>query len=93
MSDTGFSQESLFTYIVDPEEENMVELEQGDTIRYEKYGKEMEATFVAAEKGTNAVKIRKCKDGYDVISLDCIKEKVENPEIGGAYTERGVTVR
>jgi len=87
MSDGRFTQESLFTYIGDPEEENMVELEQGDIIRYSKYGKEMEACFIAAKKGSNAVKIRKCMDGYDVISLECIKEKVEDPDIQEGFVD------
>ncbi|MCY4730487.1 hypothetical protein KY092_07940 [Natronomonas gomsonensis] len=81
MSDAGFSQESLFTYIGDPADQNIVELEQGDVIRYRKRGREMEAWFVAAEKGSNKVKIRKCENGYDVIALEEILGKLEDPEI------------
>lgn len=81
MSDSRFSQESLFTYIGDSADQNMVELEQGDVIRYRKRGREMEAWFVAAEKGSNKVKIRKCENGYDVIALEEILGKVEDPEI------------
>lgn len=81
MNDGRFDQESLFTYIGDPENGEMVKLEQGNVIRYRKYGKAMEAWFVAAQKGTNAVKIRKCRNGYDVITLEEILGKVEDPEI------------
>lgn len=65
----------------------MVELEKGDVIRYRKYGKEMEAWFVAAEKGSNKVKVRKCEDGYDVIALEEILGKVEDPEIEEGFID------
>ena len=81
MSDSRFTQESLFTYIGDPADQNMVFLEKGDVVRYEKYGKEMEAFFVASEKGTNAVRIRKSDRTYDFITLESIKGKVEDPDI------------
>ncbi|MFB1064929.1 hypothetical protein [Natrinema sp. H-ect4] len=87
MSDSRFTQESLFTYIGDPENQDMVELEKGDVIRYEKDGKEMEAFFVAADPDTNAVKIRKTDDFYDYIKLENIKEKVEDPDIQEGFID------
>ncbi|WP_058825708.1 hypothetical protein [Haloferax sp. Q22] len=87
MSDSRFTEESLFTYIGDPEDQNMVRLEKGDVVRYEKYGKEMEAFFVAAEPDTNAVKIRKASDTFDYITLESIKEKVEDPEISEGFID------
>lgn len=81
MSDSRFSQEALSTYIGDPEDGEMVRLEQGDVVRYEKRGREMKAWFVAAKQGSNAVRIRKSENGYDVIALEDIIEKVEDPEI------------
>ncbi|WP_058825722.1 hypothetical protein [Haloferax sp. Q22] len=89
-----FTQESLFTYIGDPVEQNMVFLEKGDVVRYEKYGKEMEAFFVAADPDTNEVKIRKTDDFYDYIKLESIKEKVEDPDIQeGFIPERDLEKR
>jgi hypothetical protein len=87
VSDSRFSQESLFTYIGDPDDKNMVELEKGDVIRYRKRGKEMEAWFVAAEEKSNKVKIRKCEHGYDVIALEEILCKVEDPEIEEGFVD------
>lgn len=87
MSDSRFTQESLFTYIGDPAEQNIVELDQGDVIRYRKRGREIEAWFVAAEKGSNKVKIRKCEDGYDVIALEQVLGKVEDSEIEEGFID------
>lgn len=70
-----FTEESMATFIGDPEDQNMVMLEKGDTIKYRKYGKTMEAFFVAGESNGEKVKIRKTRETYDIISLQNIVEK------------------
>jgi len=84
VSEERFTQESLLCHVGF--------LEKGDVIRYEKRGKEMGAFFIGSEKGTNAVKVRKTEDSYDVIALEDIKEKVDDPEIReGFHVEEDLT--
>lgn len=81
----GFTEESVFTFIGDPADQNMVFLEKGDVVRYRNDDKELEAFFVASKPGSEYVKIRKTEDYYEYLSVTCIVEKVEGPEISEGY--------
>ena len=85
IGDPEFSEESVFTFIGDPKDQNMVFLEKGDVVRYRNDDKELEAFFVASKPGSEYVKIRKTEDYYEYISVTCIAEKVEDPEISEGY--------
>jgi len=56
-------------------------LEQGDVVKYRKYGKEMQAFFTGARKDSNQIVIRKTANTHDTIGVEQLIEKVEDPDI------------
>jgi len=50
-------------------------LEQGDIVKYEKYGKEMEGIFIGSHPDSTLVQVRKTADTTDSVSVENLIEK------------------